>query len=90
MHDNGSEKTLSMQTIITHRVPIFNSKVCGYEVIMNNDDETYEVILFKIHSVEDTVSEHENLTHRLQMSDYRSKFVASPTSHWLSSYACEA
>ena len=47
MHDNGSEKTLCMQTIITHRVPISNSKLCGYEVIMNNDDETYEVILFK-------------------------------------------
>ena len=46
---------------ITHRVPITNSQLCGYEVIMSNDDETYEVILFKIHSVQETFSKHENL-----------------------------
>ena len=28
---------------------------------MSNDDETYEAILFKIHSVQETLSEHENL-----------------------------
>ena len=46
---------------ITHQVPISNSQLCGYEVIMSNDDETYEVILLKIHSVQETLSEHESL-----------------------------
>ena len=43
------------------RSPISNSQLCGYEVIMSNDDETYEVILLKIHSVQETLWEHENL-----------------------------
>ena len=28
--------------------------------LWGNDDETYEVIIFKIHSVQETFSEHEN------------------------------
>ena len=51
--------------IVTHRVPISNSQLFCYEVIMTyihneiyevilfNYDETYEVILFKIHSVQE-------------------------------------
>ena len=31
------------------------------EIIMSNDDETYEEILLKIHSVQGTFSKHENL-----------------------------
>ena len=43
--------------IVTHQVPISNSQLCGYELIMSND----EVILFKIHSVQEMFSKHENL-----------------------------
>ena len=50
-----------LKDIITHGAPISNSQLCGYEVIMSNDDETYEVILLKIHSVQETLWEHENL-----------------------------
>ena len=45
--------------IITHQVPISNSQ--RYEVIMSNNDETYEGILLKIHSVQEMLSEHETL-----------------------------
>ena len=35
----------------------------GYNVmIMKAYDETYEVIIFKIHSIQETFSEHENLS----------------------------
>ena len=47
--------------IITHQVPISNSQLCGYEVIMSNNDETHEGILLKIHSIQEMLSEHENL-----------------------------
>ena len=39
------------------RVPISNSAVYGYEVIMSNDEVIYEAILCKIHSVQETLSE---------------------------------
>ena len=39
--------------IITNQVPISNSQLCGYEVMI------YEVILLKIHSVQETFSKHE-------------------------------
>ena len=54
---NTDGDEVSVKFFITHRVPISNSQLCGYEAIMSND----EVILFKIHSVQETISKHENL-----------------------------
>ena len=61
MYDICTVIDYSTSPTITHRVPISNSKLCGYEVhvIMSNEEVIYEVILCKIHSVQETFSEYE-------------------------------
>ena len=49
---------VSVKFFITHWVPIRNS---ADSKIRGNYDETCEVILFKIHSVQEKFSEYENL-----------------------------
>ena len=60
VNNDGDE--VSSKFFITHWVPISNLQLCGYEVIMTKIyDGTNEVIIFKIHSIQEMILEHKNL-----------------------------
>ena len=84
--DNTSLHTPHIHTYITHWVPISNSQLCSYEVIMNSDDKTWGISFQNSQHSRNVLGVWKLILALRDTMDNRSKFIVSLASCSLSSY----